>query len=137
MVVRIHLPQLNKKLSYFGEIMTKLTAIKAYVASKGIKHPKGTDLDAIKAQLVKEYGFLTNSVKGVTTAEVKTLSLKDIRFNRKHFNALQERSPKGKSLALTGVVLKRDNGFYLIDGHHRLKWALNRDYEVCLFIVLS
>lgn len=114
-----------------------MSKIKAYVVSKGVSHPKGTDLDMVLAQLVHEYGYLTERVKLAKDATIVTISLQAILFNDRHFSTLKSRKPQGKSSPIVGIVMESGDHYRLIDGHHRLRWMMEREETEGDFILLS
>lgn len=113
-----------------------MTAISDYVVSKGVKRPPKTDYEAIVAQLIQEYGFVSKSLAATSHARVVKLPLRSIFYNKRHFATIQPREPKGKSAPIVGVVVEKGAGYRLIDGHHRFKWCVGQELEDAFFIFL-
>ena len=68
-------------------------------------------------------------------AVIETISLESISYHK-----IKMRHTESKSIVLggiAGVVLSRDNDYWLVDGYHRFQWLKDNDYDKYEYIVLT
>lgn len=115
----------------------------AYCRSKGIVTRGMTPLEAIKTQLRTENNGMVNPVveraKNVTVEHVKLSAVKISQAD--HFEKAVPRPIRSlteESKEITGVLIKKNGSFKLVDGYHRLKTAHeNKNLSHGEFLVLS
>lgn len=76
-----------------------------------------------------------DKLKQYDNATINTISLKSISYHK-----VKMRHTKSKSIVpngIAGVVILRDNDYWLVDGYHRFQWLKENDYDQYEYIVLT
>lgn len=115
--------------------------IKAYAVSQGATSNLAP-WEAIKESLIIEYGRIAPCLSQVKEVKLERILLSSIKHFPRYVDSIEARAPiaKGESIVgenpILGLVVPLEEGYYrLVDGHHRLKWALEKSLEEGLFIV--
>lgn len=73
-------------------------------------------------------------LKKYDNAVIETISIKSISY---HKVKMSHTEPKSIVLGgIAGVVLSRDNDYWLVDGYHRFQWLKDNDYDKYEYILL-
>lgn len=76
-----------------------------------------------------------DSLKEYDKAVIRLVCLKDISY---HKVKMSHTEPKSIVLGgVAGVVILRDNDYWLVDGYHRFQWLKDNDYDKYAYIVLT
>ena len=76
-----------------------------------------------------------DSLKEYDKAVIRLVCLKDISY---HKVKMSHTEPKSIVLGgIAGVVLSRDNDYWLVDGYHRFQWLKENDINNYEYIVLT
>ena len=74
-------------------------------------------------------------LKKYDNAVIETISLKSISYHKVKMSHTESKSIVLGGIA--GVVLSRDNDYWLVDGYHRFQWLKENDINNYEYIVLT
>lgn len=114
-----------------------MTIIRDYALSKNVtlNNSELSDYEIILECLKNEYGFIAPVFNNMGKAEVISLDVNVDNFALHHayLKTIDERKPKQPEII--GIVVKHENKYRLIDGHHRFIWALNHKNKADFILV--
>lgn len=110
-----------------------------HVREKGCDTSGLTPLEAVKAMLREENGMRLRRVEEARWVTVAKKRFSDFSYATQHFDRIEPSEPRPaspRSSVFTGVVWNGGGGHRMVDGHHRLKWALSKGEDSGTFIIL-
>lgn len=114
-----------------------MTIIYDYALSKGtiINKHNLDDFEIILECLKNEYGFVAPVFNNMNKAEVISLDVNIDNFVLHHayLKTINEREPQQPEII--GIVVKHEDKYRLIDGHHRFMWALKHKNKADFILV--
>lgn len=112
-----------------------------YLRGKGLSTAGLTPVEAVKNHLRAENrGIIVNYVERTNHVSKSRLKLSSVKVpQQKHFAQVEPRKPVAPNGVekVCGIVVKKDNAFFLVDGYHRLKHETSVEATHGTFIVLS
>lgn len=113
-------------------------SIKHQLESFGYQYDNSlTDYDNVIKflNLVNNVVKTPDKLKQYDNATINTVSLKDISYHKVKMSNTKSKSiiPNG----IAGVVILRDNDYWLVDGYHRFQWLKENDYDQYDYIIIS
>lgn len=134
----------RKKLTeyYLNRPDAKDTAgILPYLRGKGQDTTGLTPVEAVKKHLRAENrGAIVKYVEDANTVYKMRVPLTDVKVpQKKHLETVEPRKPiHPKNVEkFCGVVVKKGNAYFLVDGYHRLKYELGTNNKTGNFLVLE
>lgn len=113
-----------------------MSIIQQYAKSKGVKEIAYNDLDNVIGCFMLEYGYVAPVVDSKTHARVIScdIDIKNFFLHTKYLESVEPREPKTPEII--GILVEHKDGYRLIDGYHRFKWALD-NRTTANFILLT
>lgn len=114
-----------------------MRCIKHQLESFGYQYDNNlTDYDNVICFLnkVNNVSNTPDSLKEYDKAVIRLVCLKDISYHKVKMSHTESKSIVLGGIA--GVVILRDNDYWLVDGYHRFQWLKDNDYDKYEYIVL-
>ena len=131
----------NISNGYYGQEIDGIVYDDIHGMSRKINNlVKMKDINKIKYVLEKEYGYLLESLEGLTKVDVCEVSKKDLKVGMPSHYLRLKRSIIESYIdykGILGIYVRDNNQFRIIDGYHRLRAFNESDRKKAKIIVLS
>lgn len=107
-----------------------------YVREKGLK-TSSRGLPALHELLIAEYGKVLPLLEPLTALSFQEVPLRTLILNRAYLRRVEGREPVSAGRPVLGLIIPIQGTHRLIDGYHRVRWALDRGATTGWFVKLS